>query len=235
MPRQFSFRGDRLAFSWGIVLLAAIAFGILWAFGGDTHALIPLYSVGVFLCFTLSQLGMVKHWLRVREAGWRWRLGVNATGGLLTAIVLGIVVSEKFIDGAYLVVILVPVLVGMMLFINRQYASSTLELAVKPDLVVGEPHREERVVVPIAGVNRAVVHAINVGRSIDVGRPCRVHLGRSGGGGCGPQAVRAPDPGHPPGRGRVPLPSARSGRSWPTSMSSTQPGRRARTIRSRSS
>ncbi len=167
MPRQFSFRGDRLAFSWGIVLLAAIAFGILWAFGGDTHALIPLYSVGVFLCFTLSQLGMVKHWLRVREAGWRWRLGVNATGGLLTAIVLGIVVSEKFIDGAYLVVILVPVLVGMMLFINRQYASSTLELAVKPDLVVGEPHREERVVVPIAGVNRAVVHAINVGRSID--------------------------------------------------------------------
>ena len=62
MPRQFSFRGDRLAYSWGIVLLAAIAFGLLWAFGGDTHALIPLYSVGVFVCFTLSQIGMVKHW-----------------------------------------------------------------------------------------------------------------------------------------------------------------------------
>ncbi len=60
MPRQFSFRGDRLAYSWGIVLLAAVAFGLLWAFGGDTHALIPLYSVGVFLCFTLSQLGMVQ-------------------------------------------------------------------------------------------------------------------------------------------------------------------------------
>ena len=109
MPRQFSFRGDRLAYSWGIVLLAAIAFGILWAFGGDTHALIPLYSVGVFLCFTLSQLGMVKHWLRVRETGWRWRLVVNASGGVLTAVVLVIVVSEKFRDGAYLVVILVPV------------------------------------------------------------------------------------------------------------------------------
>ena len=92
MPRQFSFRGDRLAYSWGIVLLAAIAFAILWAFGGDTHALIPLYSVGVFLCFTLSQLGMVKHWLRVRESGWRWRLGINATGGVLTAVVLAIVV-----------------------------------------------------------------------------------------------------------------------------------------------
>ena len=62
MPRQFSFRGDRLAYSWGIVLLAAVAFGLLWAFGGDTHALIPLYSVGVFVCFTLSQIGMVRHW-----------------------------------------------------------------------------------------------------------------------------------------------------------------------------
>jgi amino acid transporter len=167
MPRQFSFRGDRLAYSWGIVLLAAIAFGILWAFGGDTHALIPLYSVGVFLCFTLSQIGMVKHWLSGRESGWRWRLGVNAAGGVLTAIVLAIVVSEKFVDGAYLVVILVPTLVGMMLFINRQYGRSARELAVKPDLVVGQPHREERVVVPIAGINRAVIQAINVGRSID--------------------------------------------------------------------
>jgi amino acid transporter len=167
MPRQFSFRGDRLAYSWGIVLLAAIAFGILWAFGGDTHALIPLYSVGVFLCFTLSQLGMVKHWLTGRESGWRWRLVVNAAGGVLTAVVLAIVVSEKFVNGAYLVVILVPTLVAMMLFINRQYSRSARELAVKPDLVVGQPHREERVVVPIAGLNRAVIQAINVGRSID--------------------------------------------------------------------
>src|SRR6476660_4911455 len=122
MPRQFSFRGDRLAYSWGIVLLSAVAFGLLWAFGGDTHALIPLYSVGVFLCFTLSQAGMVKHWGEVRESGWQWRLAVNAFGGVLTAVVLGIVVFEKFRDGAYLVVILVPLLVAMMLFINRQYA-----------------------------------------------------------------------------------------------------------------
>ena len=167
MPRQFSFRGDRLAYSWGIVLLAAIAFGLLWAFGGDTHALIPLYSVGVFLCFTLSQLGMVKHWRRVKEAGWRWRLAVNATGGILTAVVLGIVVFEKFQAGAYLVVILVPVLVAMMLFINRQYARSAYELQVDPALVVAPPHREERVVVPISGLDRAAVQAINVGRAID--------------------------------------------------------------------
>jgi hypothetical protein len=166
MPRQFAFRGDRLAYSWGIVLLAAIAFGLLWAFRGDTHALIPLYSVGVFVCFTLSQIGMVRHWRRVRESGWRWRMGVNATGAVLTAIVLAVVVYEKFFAGAYLVVILVPTLVAMMLFINRQYARSTRELQVAPDLVVRAPHREERVVVPIPGLNRAVVQAINVGRSV---------------------------------------------------------------------
>jgi amino acid transporter len=166
MPRQFSFRGDRLAYSYGIVLLAAIAFGLLWAFGGDTHALIPLYSVGVFVCFTLSQIGMVRHWRRVHETGWRWRAAVNAAGAVLTAVVLLVVVYEKFWNGAYLVVILVPVLVAMMLFIKQQYSRSTKELAVAPDLVVRPPHREERVVVPINGLNRAVVQAINVGRSI---------------------------------------------------------------------
>ncbi len=166
MPRQFSFRGDRLAYSWGIVLLAAVAFALLWAFGGDTHALIPLYSVGVFLCFTLSQAGMVVHWLEVKEPGWRWRLVINALGGVLTAVVLAIVVSEKFVDGAYLVVILVPVLVGMMLFINRQYARSARQLSVDPALVVKPPQREERVIIPIPGLTRAVVQAVNVARSI---------------------------------------------------------------------
>jgi amino acid transporter len=166
MPRQFSFRGDRLAYSWGIVLLASIAFGLLWAFGGDTHSLIPLYSVGVFVCFTLSQVGMVRHWFTGREAGWHWRAGINAFGALLTAVVLLVVVSEKFVDGAYLVVILIPILVGLMLFIKLQYAQSGRQLAVAPDLVVRAPRREERVVVPINGLTRAVVQAINVGRSI---------------------------------------------------------------------
>ena len=166
MPRQFSFRGDRLAYSWGIVLLAAVAFILLWAFGGDTHALIPLYSVGVFVCFTLSQIGMVRHWNTTRETGWQWRSVVNATGAVLTAVVLIVVVSEKFADGAYLIVIIIPLLVAMMLFIEHQYSRSRRELAVSPDLIIRAPRREERVVVPIPGLNRAVVQAINVGRSI---------------------------------------------------------------------
>ena len=119
MPRQFAFRGDRLAFSYGIVLLAAIAAGLLVIFGGDTHALIPLYSIGVFVCFTLSQIGMVRHWSRHRERGWWWRAGINGFGAVLTAVVLVVVSSVKFADGAYLVLILIPLLVGMMLFIKQ--------------------------------------------------------------------------------------------------------------------
>jgi hypothetical protein len=166
LPRQFAFRGDRLAFSYGIVILAAVAAVLLIYFGGDTHALIPLYSVGVFVCFTLSQIGMVRHWNRHREPGWWWRAGINGIGGVLTAVVLVVVASVKFADGAYLVVILIPLLVGMMLFIHRQYDASRRELRIRPDLVFEQPHREERAVVPIPGVNRAVIQAVNVARSI---------------------------------------------------------------------
>ncbi len=166
MPRQFSFRGDRLAFSWGIVLLSAVAALLLVYFGGVTTLLIPLYSVGVFVCFTLSQSGMVLHWVRHREAGWWWRLGINAFGALLTGVVMVVVASVKFFAGAYLVVILIPVLVGIMLFINRQYTASARELAVDPEFVVAAPSREERVIVPVPSLNRAAVRAVNVGRSI---------------------------------------------------------------------
>jgi amino acid transporter len=166
MPRQFAFRGDRLAYSYGIILLAAVAAGLLILFGGDTHALIPLYSVGVFVCFTLSQIGMVRHWHRHREPGWWYRAAINGFGAVLTALVLVIVTSVKFVDGAYLVVILIPLLVGMMVFIHRQYTSSRRELAIRPGYVAEPSQREERVIVPIPGINRAVIQAVNVGRSI---------------------------------------------------------------------
>ncbi|HYO44137.1 MAG TPA: APC family permease [Candidatus Limnocylindrales bacterium] len=165
-PRQFSFRGDRLAYSWGIVLLAAIAAGLYVAFRGNTTGLIPLYSVGVFVCFTLSQSGMVLHWLRGRQAGWWWRLGVNAFGALLTFVVLMIVLVEKFEHGAWIVAILIPAIVGGMLFVNRQYAASARQLAVRVDYVVAPPNRQERAIVPVPSINRAVVRAINVARSI---------------------------------------------------------------------
>jgi amino acid transporter len=166
MPRQFSFRGDRLAFSWGIVLLSMVAGALIIAFGGVTTYLIPLYSVGVFVCFTISQSGMVLHWLRNREAGWWWRTAINATGALLTGVVLVVVASVKFFAGAWLVVVLIPLLVAIMVFINRQYTASARQLAIGTDYVVPPPGRQERAIVPVPSLNRAVVRAVNVARSI---------------------------------------------------------------------
>jgi amino acid transporter len=166
MPRQFSFRGDRLAYSWGIALLAGVAVLLVAAFGGTTTLLIPLYAVGVFVCFSLSQTGMVRHWLRVKGPAWRRRLAINGLGALATTVVLAIVVYEKFFGGAYLVVILIPILVAMMLFIHRQYTASARQLALDPEVVIPAPRRDDRIVIPVAGIDRAVVQAVNLGRSI---------------------------------------------------------------------
>ena len=165
MPRQFSFRGDRLAFTLGIVILSAVAIGLLVVFRGDTHALIPLYSVGVFVSFTISQGGMVVHWLRERSAGWGWRMAINGFGCALTAVVAVVVTIAKAPE-SLLVAVVIPLLVLMMLFIHRQYAAAAAKLAVDPQATIPAPRREERVVVPVPGINRAVIHAVNVGRSI---------------------------------------------------------------------
>lgn len=166
MPRQFGFRGDRLAFSWGIVVLATVAALLIVLFQGDVHLLIPLYSVGVFVCFTLSQIGMVRHWRKVRDAGWWWRASVNAFGAVLTFTVLVVVAAVKFSGGAWLVMVLIPSLVAVFFFIHRQYAASAAQLAIPSDAVVPDPHREHRAVVPVPGINRAVVQAVNVARSM---------------------------------------------------------------------
>ena len=166
MPRQFAFRGDRLAFSWGIVVLAAVAIGMLYAFNASVDALIPLYSVGVFICFTLSQAGMVIHWRKERSPGWAWRSIVNGVGAVLTGVVFVVVALEKFDAGAKLVLVFIPILIAMMMFIRHQYASSARQLEMRPGSAVPQPHRHNRVVIPIPGVNRAVVQALNVARSI---------------------------------------------------------------------
>jgi hypothetical protein len=168
LPRQFSFRGDRLAFTSGIVILSLAAILLLIAFQGQVTALIPLYSVGVFISFTVSQSGMVKHWLEERRkglSGWAWRLGINGAGALLTGFVFVVVLVAKA-PTSLLVAIVLPVLILMMAFIHRQYSASARALAIAPSAAIPEPRREERVIVPVPGINRAVVHAVNVGRSI---------------------------------------------------------------------
>jgi hypothetical protein len=165
MPRQMSFRGDRLAFTHGILIISVVEISLLTLFGGNTTALIPLYSVGVFISFTISQSGMVVHWLKVRSAGGEWRIGINGIGALRTARGSVVVFVGKA-PTSLLVAVIIPILVAMMLFIHRQYAASAAELAVRPDAVIPGPHRAERVIIPVPGVTRAVVQAVNVGRSI---------------------------------------------------------------------
>jgi amino acid transporter len=165
MPRQFAFRGDRLAYTLGILILSAVAIGLLIYFEGDTHALIPLYSVGVFVSFTISQSGMVVHWLRERGKGWRWALSINATGAILTGVVMLVVLWSKA-PQSLLVAIVIPVLVLMMLFIERQYAHARGQLEVRRGAAFGPPDRHQRVVVPVPDLTRAVVQAVQVGRSL---------------------------------------------------------------------
>jgi amino acid transporter len=165
MPRHFGLRGDRLAFTLGIALLGGISAALLAFFGGETTLLIPLYSVGVFVSFTISQAGMVRHWLAERTSGWRHRLGINAFGAVLTGVVAVVVTVFKAPE-SLLVAVIIPVLVGVMLFIERQYAQQERELQVRPGVVIGPPHRKERVVIPIPGMTRAVVQAVNFGRTI---------------------------------------------------------------------
>jgi amino acid transporter len=165
-PRQFSFRGDRLAFSMGIILLGLVAGSLVVAAGGHTHALIPLYAVGVFIDFTISQAGMIRLWLRTRPKGWQYRLAVNSVGCVATAVVAVVVTSVKFEAGAKFVILLIPVLVAAMLFIRRQYDAQSRDLEVRDDLVFPGPHREQRVIIPVNGINRAVVQAVNFGRSL---------------------------------------------------------------------
>ncbi|HXI81355.1 MAG TPA: APC family permease [Verrucomicrobiae bacterium] len=165
MPRQFSFRGDRLAFSYGILVLATLAAGIIVIFRGETHLIIPLYAVGVFIDFTISQAGMIRHWRRERPPGWQRRLAINAFGCALTAIVAVVVTIAKA-PQSLIVILLVPCLVGMMAFIHRQYGAQHLELLVRDDFVVPLPHREQRVVIPVNGINRTVVQAIVFGRTL---------------------------------------------------------------------
>jgi amino acid transporter len=165
LPRQFSFRGDRLAFTSGVVILSMVAIALLIIFEGNTTALIPLYSVGVFVSFTISQSGMVRHWLRDRAAGWTWKLGINGFGAVLTGAVAIVVLIAKA-PTSMLVAVVIPALVLMMLFIHRQYRASAAQLAIDPDAVIPSPRRDDRVIVPVTGVNRAIVQAVNIGRSI---------------------------------------------------------------------
>src|SRR5690242_1042263 len=217
LPRQFANRGDRLVFSNGIVLLSIFSGVLVIAFGGDTSRLIPLYAVGVFLSFTLSQSGMVVHWLRERKklrakneapgevrptsngplpdvglmdeeihrsyfvtdevtapANWKKSLAINAVGALATFIVLCVFIATKFIHGAWIVVVVIPLLVLLFRAIHNHYLMVAKQLSTE-GLEQLRPIKHT-VIVPISGIHRGVVNALQYARSIASDRVQAVYV-----------------------------------------------------------
>jgi hypothetical protein len=169
LPRQFAFRGDRLAFSYGIVALGAASAGLLAVFGGETHRLIPLYAVGVFTGFTLCQVGMVLHWRKTREQGWRPALIMNGVGAVATGVVAIIIASTKLVSGAWITLLGIGFLTYLLLAIRRHYdrVGQQLEVGTPSPHPPGEARpRAQPVLVPVDEVNEAVRRTVEYARSI---------------------------------------------------------------------
>ena len=164
MPRQMATFGDRLVFSNGIIILGVFACFLLFLFNGDTHALIPLYAVGVFISFTLSQTGMVRRWLTKKGPHWQTKLIVNGVGAVMTGIGSIIIASTKFTHGAWIVFLLILVLVLMFHSIRSHYKAVAEQVALTRDHRPPLPRRNI-VLIPINGVNKAVIRAVDYARS----------------------------------------------------------------------
>jgi amino acid transporter len=166
LPRQFMGLGDRLVFNNGIIALALATGALIILFRGNTHSLVPLFAIGAFLAFTLSQSGMVTHWLRERGKGWRIKAFLNGLGALATGTTLIIVAISKFGHGAWITIILIPIIVAIFIQIRKHYKEVGAQLrlhGLPPSL---RPLPPPRIVIPISGVHRGIIDAVNFARSI---------------------------------------------------------------------
>jgi amino acid transporter len=181
LPRQLTYRGSRLVFSRGIITLTIIASLLIIAFNASVTALIPLWAVGVFLSFTLSQAGMARHWWKDRrpanksaepkhaiqggDSGWHWKLAINGLGAFITAIVTLIFAITKFADGAWIIVLLLPAIVMMFYAIHRHYASLARDLSLEH---YGQlpPSKRHRVLIPISSIHQGTLEALEYAMSL---------------------------------------------------------------------
>src|SRR6185503_2847827 len=181
MPRQLTYRGSRLVFSRGILTLTAIASFLIIIFNASVTALIPLWAVGVFLSFTLSQAGMARHWWNNRrppnnqlsaekrrhpyDAGWRWKLAINGLGAVTTAVVTLIFAITKFLDGAWIIVLLLPLMVLSFYAIHGHYVSLAQDLSLEH---YGEPPpaQRHRVLIPVSTIHRGTLEALDYALSL---------------------------------------------------------------------
>ena len=164
VPRQFANLGERLVFSNGIMVLGTMAALLLVIFGGETHALIPLYAVGVFISFTLSQSGMVRHWLKDRVPGWRHKIVINGLGALATGVVTLVIAATKFTHGAWIVVLVIPTLVGTFLAMRRHYDDVAEQLSLEG--LSGPPDLRHTVLIIVGDLHRGVVRAVQYAKTL---------------------------------------------------------------------
>ncbi len=160
LPRQLSNRGDKLVFSNGILILSFLSSLLIVFFRGDTHSLIPLYAVGVFTAFTLSQAGMVKHWMKDKGKGWLKSAAINCIGGIVTGIVLAIIAIEKFSYGAWMVLIAIPMLVLVTRKVHQHYLSVAEQLSLERCITGEKEYSHHSVIIPISGMQQAVINAV---------------------------------------------------------------------------
>ena len=164
IPRQFGTQGDRLVFSNGIVILGGLAALLLVLFSGDTHALIPLYAVGVFISFTLSQSSMVRRWLRLRSEGWWWRVAINGVGAAVTGLVMLTIAVTKFSHGAWIVLLLIPLLVIVFLIIRRHYEDVSAQLSLED--FTPPPPMTNTVLVLVGDLHKGIVRAVQYAQTL---------------------------------------------------------------------
>ena len=158
VPRQLAARGDRLAFSNGIIALAFVALLLVWLFKGDTNALVPLYAIGVFVCFTLSQAGMVVHWRNTREPGWKWKAWLNGIGAVATGLVSIIQLVTKFTSGGWIIAVIIPVIIIILRKIHAHYTEFAEEIRFTGQSPINPLHHT--VIVPVNGITKATSGAL---------------------------------------------------------------------------
>ncbi|MDA3657075.1 APC family permease [Mycobacterium xenopi] len=177
LPRQLTKRGHRLVFSNGIITLTALSVALLVVTGGSVNALVPFYAIGVFTGFAMAGYGMTKHHLRHREPGWRHKLAINLSAGILSTIIVGIFAVAKFTEGAWLVVVVFPLLVLVLIRLNMEYRAEAAILEMfrteRPELVKYARHR---VFVFVSSVDLAVLEALRYGKGLHADELIAVHF-----------------------------------------------------------
>lgn len=165
LPRQLMGIGDRLVFSNGIVLLGFLSIALIILYNGQTHSLIPLYAVGVFISFTLSQLGMVVHHIKEKEQNWRWGIFINGVGGFVTMMVTIILAVEKFTEGAWIVLVAMPVLILMFNKIKAHYTCMTRQLALDDSYACPVPMKH-KVIVLVSSLGKGTIPALQYAKTL---------------------------------------------------------------------